>query len=133
MISCTLAENTSPDIKRGYNYIYLNNSIVAGTDNAIANVPRKYSFWYDKKYDGEGTGTPEASPLGSYSGGVYILDETKSSVYNSGADVSTIKGWTYNNITLSDAQKAYLGYDQKGNPREGTIMGAYVLTAAPSE
>lgn len=131
MISSTLAGNTSPDIMRGYNYLYLNNSIIAGTDNTIASVGRKYTFWYDKKYDQSGSGTSADSPLGSYSDGVYILDGTKSPVYNSGADVSTIKGWTYNNITLSDDQKDYLGYDQKGNPRTGSIMGAYVKTTAP--
>ena len=43
--------------------------------------------------------------------------------------LEAIQELTYDgNLTLTDAQKALLAADQKGNPRGGTIMGAYVLT-----
>jgi hypothetical protein len=41
---------------------------------------------------------------------------------------SDIQALAFDNITLTDEQKALLAKDQKGNDRKGTIMGAYVLT-----
>ena len=41
---------------------------------------------------------------------------------------AAIQELTFDNITLTNDQKALLAKDQKGNDREGTIMGAYVLT-----
>lgn len=41
---------------------------------------------------------------------------------------AAIQKLTFDNITLTDDQKALLAKDQKGNDRTGTIMGAYVET-----
>ena len=62
-----------------------------------------------------------------YDDGVYPLKSTYSS-HTQGMTAAAIQELTFDNITLTDDQKALLAKDQKGNDRAGTIMGAYVLT-----
>lgn len=66
--------------------------------------------------------------LGTYDNGVYPLKSTYSSLYTQGMTAAAIQELTFDNIDLTDEQKALLAKDQKGNERMGTIMGAYVLT-----
>lgn len=66
--------------------------------------------------------------LGTYDDGVYPLKSTYTSLYTQGMTAAAIQELTFDNIVLTDEQKALLAKDQKGNDRTGTIMGAYVLT-----
>ena len=69
-----------------------------------------------------------AFSLGTFNKGVFPLEATYETAYSQGMSATDLQDLTFNNITLTDEQKALLAKDQKGNDRKGTIMGAYVLT-----
>ena len=133
VMSCTFAENLL-DFGRNSTNLVVRNSIF--TNNmSNANPNRRSSIIGDNRYDNTQNNNVVATQTGlaasclqSYDDGVYPLNSTFSTHYSQGMSVSTLKGLSYDTITLSTAEKAYLGFDQKGNPRSGSIMGAYVLT-----
>jgi len=144
LVSCTLSDNlvsngstTSPgkDIARTTGLIAVHNTIATGTAGNISNVVREYSIFTLRKFTtNKDTYTDlTAFSLQTYGNGVYPLNSTYEEAYNGGMNVESLKNITYNDISLTDAQKDLLAKDQKGNDRTGTIMGAYVLTTAPSE
>lgn len=144
LVSCTMSENlvsdgstTSPgkDIARTTNLISVHNTIATGTLGTIKNVVREYSIFTLRKFTtNKDTYTDlSAFSLQTYDKGVYPLNSAYEDAYNGGMSVESLQNITYNDITLTNAQKALLAKDQKGNDRTGTIMGAYVLTTAPSE
>lgn len=144
VVSCTFNENTS-DFNRGFNNGRFYNSIMASsnppTNNSNVQQRTFSSIFGAYLYPSTG-GTSTSSDfvedglgaacLGTYSGGVYPLNSAKAASYGAGMSVADIQGLTFNGITLTAEQSALLANDQKGNPRNGTIMGAYVLTTAPS-
>ncbi len=130
-VSCTFSGNTV-DFGRNYNYCYFYNSIADHTISN-ANPGKAYSILGDNRYSTNKTVAETESDLGAaclgaYSDGVYPLNSAKSASYSAGMSVTDLQALTFNNITLTDDQKALLAKDQKGNDRTGTIMGAYVMT-----
>ena len=129
------------------NVVY--NSIVLGNKtNTAQNLSINHSIWgtggkvniygastlqTNGNYTNTATSTDVEFSLGTYSEGVYPLKSTYESLYNQGMSVTDIQALNFDNITLTGAQKALLAKDQKGNNRNGTIMGAYVLNTAPTE
>lgn len=146
VVSCTFSENlysdgsstsAGPDIARTTSYIKVYNTISTNTTPDIANVVRQNSIFTLRRFTTNKSTyvDMDAFALGTYSDskGVYPLNSTyatgEKGGYNDGMTVEAIQELTYDsNLTLTDAQKALLAADQKGNPRGGTIMGAYVLT-----
>ena len=139
LVSCTLSDNlvsdgssTTPgkDIARTTGLISAHNTIATNTPASILNVVREYSIFSLRRFaaDKDHYEDMGAFTLGSYNDGVYRLNNSYSTAYNAGMSADDLKAITYTNITLTDDQKALLAKDQKGNPRTGTIMGAYVLT-----
>ena len=140
VVSCTFNENTS-DFNRGFNNGRFYNSIMASsnppTNNSNVQQRTFSSIFGAYLYPSTG-GTSTSSDfvedglgaacLGTYSNGVYPLNSSKEASYSAGMSYDDIKKLTFTDITLTDDQKALLAKDQKGNPRTGTIMGAYVLT-----
>lgn len=142
VVSCTFNENTA-DFNRNFNNGKFYNSILASAELTAGNnlkAAQYYSIFGNTRYGEGGTTTAveteaglAAACLGSYSNGVYPLNSSKEASYSAGMSSDDIKKLTFTDITLTDEQKALLAKDQKGNKREGTIMGAYVLTTAPTE
>lgn len=146
VVSSTLSENlysdgsstsVGPDFARTTAYLLVYNTISTNTLATIANVVVQNSIFTLRRFkeDRNSYETMTAFGLNPYSGGVYPLNATYADDYNQGMDVDALKGLTYDgNITLTEDEKALLAEDQKGKPRTGgTIMGAYVLTTAPTE
>ena len=104
----------------------INNSIW-GADNQL-NIYGASALQGNGNYANTATSENIEFSLGSYDDGVYPLKSTYSSIYTQGMTAAAIQELTFDNITLTNDQKALLAKDQKGNDREGTIMGAYVLT-----
>lgn len=129
VVSCTMNENDA-DIRRTHASLEVHNSILMGLADDPLNVVREKSWWYGHLYGvNKDDKSDVAFALGSFdpSLGVYPLDSNYSTVYNSGMSASDIQALAFDNITLTDKQKALLGKDQKENSREGkTTMGAYV-------
>lgn len=135
-LSCTFSGNTV-DFGRNYNYCYFYNCIA---DHTISNgnPGKTYSILGDNRYSTNKTVAETesglgAACLGTYSGGVYPLNSAKSASYSAGMSATDIQALSFNGIELTAEQKALLAKDQKGNDRDGTIMGAYVKTTAPTE
>ena len=134
-VSCTFSGNTV-DFGRNYNNCYFYNCIADHTISN-ANPGKTYSILGDNRYSTNKTVVETesglgAACLGTYSNGVYPLNSAKSASYGAGMSAADLQALTFKNITLTDEQKALLGKDQKGNDRDGTVMGAYVLTTAPA-
>ena len=133
VLSCTLNGN-SVTFGRDYNYMYFYNCISdKGVITNKDNPGKSYSILGDNRYSTNKTVAETesglgAACLGAYSDGVYPLNSAKSASYSAGMSATDLQALTFNNITLTDDQKALLAKDQKGNDRTGTIMGAYVLT-----
>ena len=130
-ISCTFAENSAL-YTRNYHYMYFINSI-ATNGVSTANPGKDYSILGDNRYGSAKAVAATVSGLGAaclktFDTDHYPLNSTYSEHYSAGVSVENLQSWTLDNLTLTDAQKALLAADQKGNPRGGTIMGAYVLT-----
>ncbi|MEE3465678.1 MAG: right-handed parallel beta-helix repeat-containing protein [Candidatus Cryptobacteroides sp.] len=104
----------------------INNSIW-GTGNQL-NIYGASALQGNGNYSNTATSENIEFSLGTYDDGVYPLKSTYSSRYTQGMTAAAIQELTFDNITLTDEQKALLAKDQKGNNRAGTIMGAYVLT-----
>ena len=143
VISSTFAENLK-DFNRDFDNGIFHNTILSSADLSSQDkvaVCLNYSIFGSVRYGAKGEAAVEnesglgASCLGTFSdsNGVYPLNPAKSASYGAGMSAAEIKGLTLTDITLTDDQKALLAKDQKGNPREGTIMGAYVKTTAPTE
>ncbi len=138
VLSCTLNGN-SVTFGRDYNYMYFYNCISdKGVITNKDNPGKAYSILGDNRYSTNKTVAETesglgAACLGAYSDGVYPLNSAKSASYSAGMSATDLQALTFNNITLTDEQKALLAKDQKGNDRTGTIMGAYVKTTAPTE
>ena len=130
------------------NVVY-NSIVLGGKTNTAQNLSINHSIWGTASQvniygastlqtNGNFTNTATSEnitfSLGTYSNGVYPLVSANESLYSQGMSVADLQALTFDNITLTDAQKALLAKDQKGNDRTGgTIMGAYVLTTAPTE
>lgn len=128
VVSCTMNENDA-DILRTHASLEVHNSILMGLADNPLNVVREKSWWYGHLYGANKDDKSDvAFALGSFdpSLGVYPLDSNYSTVYNSGMSASELQAIAYDGIALTTEQKALLAKDQKGNDREGTIMGAYV-------
>lgn len=142
VVSCTFNENTA-DFNRNFNNGKFYNSILASAELTAGNnlkAAQYYSIFGNTRYGEGGTTTAveteaglAAACLGSYSNGVYPLNSLKEASYSAGMSSDDIKKLTFTDITLTDEQIDLLAKDQKGNKREGTIMGAYVKTTAPTE
>lgn len=140
LVSCTMSENlisdgttTSPgkDIARTTSLITAHNTIATNTPGDILNVVRDYSIFTLRRFIQSKSDYTDmtAFSLKAYDPkGVYPLDSTYETDYNGGMSVEQLQALTFDNITLTDEQKALLAKDQKGNDRTGTIMGAYVKT-----
>lgn len=136
IVSSTMSDCTTQIISRGdetFFHIY-NSILLGGTTLAVgedSNIKRSYSIYGDKIYTTENASSSLGEfALGTFnpSKGVYPLNGSYSTQYSAGMTVKQLQDETTYNITLTDEQKALLAKDQKGNPRGGTIMGAYVLT-----
>ena len=128
-VSCTFSGNTI-DFGRNYNFFYFHNCI-ADHNVTVANPGKSYSILGDNRYSTNKTIVETetglgAACLGSFSGGVYPLNSAKEASYGAGMSADDLQALTFNNITLTDEQKALLAKDQKGKDRTGTIMGAFV-------
>lgn len=122
---------------RNYNYCYFYNCI-ADCNVTTGNPGKTYSILGDNRYSTNKTVVETeaglgAACLGTFSNGVYPLNSTKAASYGAGMSAADLQALTFDNITLTDDQKALLAKDQKGNDRDGNIMGAYVLNTAPTE
>lgn len=130
VVSCTMSENGA-DITRTSNTLEVHNSILTGLADNPLNVVIEKSYWYGHLYGASRSDMTDgvSFALGSYDSnkGVYPLNSTYSTVYNAGMSVTDLQALSFNNITLTEDQLALLAKDQKGNDRNGTIMGAYVL------
>ena len=134
-VSCTLAENGYA-FNRNYNNVWFYNTI--GTDDTVnskSNLKARsaYTIWGSKRYAAMGTleDTVDglaASCLQSFATDHYPLNSSASASYGAGMSATDIQALSFSDITLTDDQLALLAKDQKGNDREGTIMGAYVRT-----
>ncbi len=149
LVSCTLSENLisngestsfGKDIARTTALITVHNTISTNTPANIANVNRDYSIFTLRRFvENKDTYVDmDAFSLGNFNetNGVYPLNSNYnySTHYTKGMSADDLKKLTFTNITLTDEQKALLGKDQKGNDRgDSKIMGAYVLTTAPTE
>ena len=130
VVSCTMNENDA-DIRRTHASLEVHNSILMGLADDPLNVVREKSWWYGHLYGANKDDKSDvAFALGSFDSslGVYPLNSSYSTVYNSGMSASELQAIAYDGITLTAEQNALLAKDQKGNDRTGTIMGAYVLT-----
>lgn len=140
IVSSTVS-GSSPAITRTSNVINVINSILAGPNNTEHNnVQKQYSIINSTLYSTLNTKAQESITfaLGTYGNGVYPLNSTYSALYSAGMTVADIQGLTFANITLTQDQLNLLAKDQKGNDRvvnnvDNKIMGAYVLTTAPTE
>ena len=135
-LSCTFSGNTVV-FGRNYNYCYFYNCI-ADCNVTTGNPGKTYSILGDNRYSTNKTVVETeaglgAACLGTFSNGVYPLNSTKAASYGAGMSAADLQALTFDNITLTDDQKALLAKDQKGNDRDGNIMGAYVLNTAPTE
>ena len=132
VISCTMSDNSDGhDFLRTSNTIEIFNSILMGSSNTEhSNVKRNYSIINSTLYSTTNTKAQESITfaLGTFANGVYPLDSSYASFYGAGMSSTDLQKLTFNNITLTSEQTALLAKDQKGNAREGAIMGAYVLT-----
>ena len=145
VVSSTLSENlfsdgsstsAGPDFARTTSYLLVYNTISTNTAESIANVVVQNSIFKLRCFKDNRTTYEKlaAFGLGTYSNGVYPLDATYSDAYNKGMEVADIQALTYDgNITLTKEEKDLLANDQKGNERNGTIMGAYVKTKSLTE
>ena len=126
-----MAENDA-DLRRTNAVLEVHNSILMGLADNPLNVIIEKSFWYGHLYGTDRNDRTDnvSFSLGDYDSqkGVYRLNNVYSTIYTKGMSANELKALTFNNITLTDEQKALLAKDQKGNPRNGTIMGACVLT-----
>lgn len=155
LVSCTLSGN-SYDITRNLYTVNIYNSILASDLSAKSNHFKKYSIINKTVYANDAARETDATlaaiPLKALSDGVFPLDSDYSSYYSDGMNADGLQALSFTTlpansgknsnkgdtnapegagqvtITLTDAQKALLAKDQKGNSRNGTIMGAYVLT-----
>ncbi len=129
VVSCTMNENDA-DIRRTHVSLEVHNSILMGLADDPLNVVREKSWWYGHLY-GESKDVKQdvAFDLSGFDSakGVYPLSGAYSSVYTQGMSASELQALSFDNITLTDEQKALLAKDQKGNDRTGTVMGAYIL------
>lgn len=133
VISDTFNGNTS-DVTSGSSNIVVRNSLLMASAIIPENVNTSYCIWKTTLIDKDkNTSTLEGFALGKYVAdkGVYILDDTYSSSYSQGMDVSELSKLSFNGITLTDDQKTLLAKDQKGNDRvhdttNCKYMGAYV-------
>ena len=148
LVSSTI-DGANDGIQRNSKVNVVYNSIVIGNKtNNTQNLSINHSIWgtgsqlniyglstlqTNGNYTNTATSDNIAFALGTYSDGVYPLVDTYSSQYTQGMSASDIQELAFDNITLTDEQKALLAKDQKGNDRDGTIMGAYVKTTAPTE
>ena len=132
VISCTMSDNSDGhDFLRTSNTIEIFNSILMGSSNTEhSNVKRNYSIINSTLYSTTNTKAQESITfaLGTFANGVYPLDSSYASLYGAGMSSTDLQKLTFNNITLTSEQTALLAKDQKGNERNGTIMGAYVGT-----
>ena len=130
-VSCTMAENDA-DLRRTNAVLEVHNSILMGLADNPLNVIIEKSFWYGHLYGTDRNDRTDnvSFSLGDYDSqkGVYRLNNVYSTIYTKGMSANELKALTFNNITLTDEQKLLLAKDQKGNPRNGTIMGAYAPT-----
>ena len=142
LVSSTI-DGANDGIQRNSKVNVVYNSIVIGNKtNTAQNLSINNSIWGTgdqlniygaSALQGNGNYTNTATSeniefsLGTYNDGVYPLKSTYSSIYTQGMTAAAIQELTFDNITLTDDQKALLAKDQKGNDR-GTIMGAYVKT-----
>lgn len=159
LVSCTMSGN-SYDITRNLYTVFIYNSILTSDSGAKSNHFKKYSIINKTVYQDDAARATDATlsaiPLQSLSNGVFPLDGNFSSYYDAGMSVTDLQGLSFttlpansgknNNkgdsnapegagavtLTLTQDQIDLLANDQKGNLRNGTIMGAYVLTTAPS-
>lgn len=144
LVSSTI-DGANDGIQRNSKVNIVYNSIVIGNKgNNTQNLSINHCIWGANSQlniygasalQGNGNYTNNATSeniefsLGTYDDGVYPLKSTYSSLYTQGMTAAAIQELTFDNITLTDDQKALLAKDQKGNDRTGkTIMGAYVLT-----
>ena len=150
LVSSTI-DGPNDGIQRNSKVNVVYNSIVLGSKtNTPQNLSINHSIWgtgsqvniygastlqTNGNYTNTATSTDVEFSLGTYSNGVYPLNSAYESLYSQGMSVTDIKAkaLTFDNITLTPEQIDLLAEDQKGNPRNGTIMGAYVLNTAPTE
>jgi hypothetical protein len=142
LVSSTI-EGANDGIQRNSKVNVVYNSIVLGNKtNNTQNLSINHSIWgtggqvniygastlqSNGNYTNTATSQNITFSLGTYSNGVYPLNSGES-LYTQGMSAADIQALTFDNITLTDEQKALLAKDQKGNDRTGNIMGAYVLT-----
>ena len=150
LVSSTI-DGPNDGIQRNSKVNVVYNSIVLGSKtNTPQNLSINHSIWgtgsqvniygastlqTNGNYTNTATSTDVEFSLGTYSNGVYPLNSAYESLYSQGMSVTDIKAkaLTFDNITLTPEQIDLLAEDQKGNPRNGTIMGAYVLNTAPTK
>jgi len=137
IVSSTLSDCSNQIISRGVTYFHIYNSILLGgttlAEGTDSDIKKYYSIYGSNIYTLENSGSALGDfSLGSFINDVYLLDNNYSTTYNNGMTSSMLRNETYN-ITLTDDQKDLLAKDQKGNDRgDSKIMGAYVLTTAPT-
>ena len=143
IVSSTVS-GSQPAITRTHGIIRVFNSLMPGTGvGTTTNIGIDYSIYKSATIDVYGKSTASgvhwakhtvdgftniAFSLGTFNKGVFPLEATYETAYSQGMSATDLQDLTFNNITLTDEQKALLAKDQKGNDRKGTIMGAYVLT-----
>ena len=152
IVSSTVS-GSQPAITRTHGIIRVFNSLMPGTgEGTTTNIGIDYSIYKSATIDVYGASTAASNGhwakhtvdgftditfgLGTFDKGVFPLDANYETAYSQGMSVENLQALTFNNITLTDEQKALLAQDQKGNDRTegiGTIMGAYVKTTAPTE
>ena len=148
LVSSTI-DGANDGIQRNSKVNVVYNSIVLGNKtNTAQNLSVNHSIWgtgsqvniygaSTLQSNGNFTNTATSEnitfSLGTYSNGVYPLVSANESLYSQGMSVTDLQALTFDNITLTTEQSDLLAKDQKGNDRNGTIMGAYVLTTAPTE
>ena len=143
LVSSTI-DGANDGIQRNSKVNIVYNSIVIGNKgNNTQNLSINHCIWgansqlniygasalqENGNYSNTATSENIEFSLGTYDDGVYPLKSTYTSLYTQGMTAAAIQKLTFDNITLTNEQKALLAKDQKGNERTGTIMGAYVLT-----
>lgn len=139
VVSCTFADNNPADFDRNYNKGWFYNNICASADFASSRDNLKkaqyYSIFGSDRFGAGGTTTPAATVtdlgkncLGTFDTDHYPLNSSYSAHYSEGMTAGDIQALSFTNLSLTSAQLDLLGHDQKGNERNGKIMGAYVET-----
>lgn len=149
VVSSTVS-GSQPAITRTHGIIRVFNSLMPGSGSGTTtNIGIDFSVYKGSTIDVYGASTANGIHwakhtidgytnigfgLGSFSKGVFPLDENYESAYTQGMTTAQIEKLTFSNIDLTDDQQTLLGKDQMGNDRgDSKIMGAYVLTTDPTE